>query len=105
VDLILSDINMPIIGGYQFHKFVHGSHRWRTTPFLFLTGCKFLSDEETPCNTALDDDEYLTRPIEPEDLFSVVQKRVPLFSLSYTEQKLDKKATVAIINSRKDDQI
>ena len=46
VDLILSDINMPNIEGYQLYKLVRENHRWATIPFLFLTGCKFMSDAE-----------------------------------------------------------
>lgn len=76
VDLILSDINMPKIDGYQFYKLVRENHRWSTIPFLFLTGCRFLSDGEIRYGKTLGIDEYLTKPIQPEDLLSVVQKKV-----------------------------
>ena len=72
VDLILSDINMPNIEGYQLYKLVRENHRWATIPFLFLTGCRFISDAEIRYGKALGIYEYLTKPIQPEDLLSAI---------------------------------
>jgi len=80
VDLILSDIYVPIIGGYQLYKLVSNNHRWSTIPLIFFTGSRSLSDGEIRYGKALGIDEYMTKPIQPEDLLSVVQKKVPLFT-------------------------
>lgn len=76
VDLILSDINMPRIGGYQLYKLVRENPRWSAIPFLFLTGCKFLSDGEIQYGKKLGIEEYLTKPIQPEYLLLVVESKL-----------------------------
>jgi CheY-like chemotaxis protein len=39
VDLILSDVAMPYLDGYQLYRRVRGNSEWDNIPFLFLTGC------------------------------------------------------------------
>jgi two-component system chemotaxis response regulator CheY len=38
VDLIISDIEMPVMDGLTFHSRVRESNRFRKIPFAFLTG-------------------------------------------------------------------
>jgi CheY-like chemotaxis protein len=72
VALILSDINMPYMGGYQLYQHVHENPRWTTIPFIFLTGCRFLSDGEIRYGKALGVDEYLAKPVRAEQLLLAV---------------------------------
>jgi CheY-like chemotaxis protein len=74
VNLILSDIVMPNMGGYQFQKLVHETPDWATIPFLFLTGCRFLSDGEIRYGQAMGVKAYLTKPIRSEELLSVIRQ-------------------------------
>lgn len=70
--LILSDIGMPMMGGYQFYKRVRNNPRWAAIPFVFLTGYEFLSDNEIGYGRALGVNGYLTKPIRAADLLDVV---------------------------------
>jgi CheY-like chemotaxis protein len=68
IDLILSDIVMSDLGGYQLHCLVRATPAWATIPFLFLTGCRFLSDAEIRYGKQRGVKEYLTKPIHSEEL-------------------------------------
>lgn len=74
VDLILSDIVMPDMGGYQFYKQLHENPAWANIPFLFLTGCRFLSDNEIRYGKTLGIREYLLKPIRSEQLLLAIQR-------------------------------
>jgi CheY-like chemotaxis protein len=74
VDLILSDITMPRLDGYQLYHRVRQNPEWAQIPFLFLTGCGFLSDGEIRYGKALGVDEYLSKPIRSRELLAAVQR-------------------------------
>lgn len=74
IDLILSDIVMPDLGGYQLQSLIHVNSQWATIPFLFLTGCKFLSDAEIRYGKERGVNEYLIKPIHSEELLAVIKR-------------------------------
>jgi two-component system cell cycle response regulator len=72
VGLILSDINMPTMDGYQLYNRIREDSQWSRIPFIFLTGCRFLSDKEIRYGKSLGIDEYLAKPIRSEQLLLAV---------------------------------
>jgi DNA-binding response OmpR family regulator len=74
VDLILADIAMPRMNGYQLYQRVRENPRWIAIPFIFLTARSLDSDIRYGKELGVDD--YLTKPIEPEDLLAAVQGRL-----------------------------
>ena len=74
VDLILADIAMPRMNGYQLHKRVVENPRRVAIPFLFLTARAMDSDIRYGKELGVDD--YLTKPIEPEDLLATIRGRL-----------------------------
>lgn len=74
VDLILADIAMPRMNGYQLHQRVRENPSWLAIPFIFLTARALDSDIRYGKELGVDD--YLTKPIEPEDLLAAVQGRL-----------------------------
>ena len=74
VDLIISDINMLPIGGYQLCDLVRSNPQWSKIPFLFLTGSRFVSDAEIQYGKARGINEYLFKPIRSKDLLSAVKQ-------------------------------
>jgi len=72
VDLILSDLCMPDLGGYQFYEELRKNPRWTNIPFLFLTGSKFISTPEIHYGKAMGVDDYLLKPIQVETLLQTV---------------------------------
>jgi DNA-binding response OmpR family regulator len=74
VDLILADIAMPRLNGYQLYERVRENPQWVVIPFLFLTARAMDSDIRYGKELGVDD--YLTKPIQPEDLLAAVQGRL-----------------------------
>ncbi|PLX99194.1 MAG: hypothetical protein C0622_10795 [Desulfuromonas sp.] len=70
-DLIISDIMMPEMDGFQFHEHYVSKFSYRHTPFIFLT-C--LSDPSTVIR-GLDNgaDDFLQKPILPDMLRAKVR--------------------------------
>lgn len=73
-DLILSDINLPDITGFDFFKQIKGNPLWSTIPFLFLSG----ESEEGLVRQVLGagGDYFIKKPIDVEELISVIQGKL-----------------------------
>lgn len=74
VDLVLADIAMPRMNGYQLYEEIRDNPAWLTMPFLFLTARSLDSDVRYGKELGVDD--YLTKPIEPEDLLATVSGKL-----------------------------
>jgi CheY-like chemotaxis protein len=61
-DLILSDIQMPIIDGFELARRVRLDERFRDTPMVALTALAMKSGEERALEAGFDG--YLTKPID-----------------------------------------
>ena len=74
VDLILADVAMPRLNGYQLYERV-GEHReWAAIPFIFVTARALDSDVRYGKELGVDD--YLTKPIHLADLLASVQGKL-----------------------------
>ena len=88
-DIIVSDIAMPKMDGYQFLESVRQQDKWNDIPFLFLTA--FDSQNAVRIGKELGVDDYLTKPFHPEDLIVAMEnklKRVGQFRRA-AERRLD----------------
>ena len=74
VGLILADIAMPRMNGYQLFERVRDNPDWLGIPFIFLTARSLDSDIRFGKEMGVDD--YLTKPIEPEDLVAAVRGKL-----------------------------
>jgi len=74
VNLILADIAMPRMNGYQLYERVRENPQWMTIPFVFLTARAMDSDIRYGKELGVND--YLTKPIQPEDLLAAVQGKL-----------------------------
>lgn len=69
-DLIITDINMPEIGGYEFLKLIRGSGFFQDIPVVILTG---LDDDEVKFKCYQQGgDEFITKPFNPGDLLTKI---------------------------------
>lgn len=70
-DLIISDIMMPQVNGYEFLAKLKEDPRYRSIPVVFLTARGMTSDRiqgyESGC------DAYLSKPFDPEELEAIVK--------------------------------
>jgi two-component system sensor histidine kinase/response regulator len=73
-DLIISDVMMPGMDGFDFYEHVHDRTEWGQIPFIFLTAKGQRTDIRRGMGLGADD--YLTKPFEPEELLSAVRVRL-----------------------------
>jgi PAS domain S-box-containing protein len=76
-DLILCDINMDTIDGYQVYKVLEESSILNRIPFIFLTGSSEL--EDIRYGMSLGADDYLVKPFVNADLIRSIEKRLEKF--------------------------
>ncbi len=73
-DLIVSDVTMPGMSGFELHEAVRGVPALRSVPFIYLTA---LSDRDhVRRGMAQGADDYLTKPFTPPELREAVRVRL-----------------------------
>ncbi len=73
-DLILSDISMPEMNGYEFYEAVRSHPEWVPIPFIFLTARGDRDDLYT--SKKLGAEDYLVKPVERHELVTTIRSRV-----------------------------
>ncbi len=74
VDLILSDIQMPVMDGIVFYEKVQEDPKLRYIPFVFVTSMD--SDSHRLRGKELGVDDYLTKPIDRDVLLASIRGRL-----------------------------
>lgn len=74
VDLILADIAMPRMNGYEFYKRVRDNADWVLIPFVFLTARTL--DSDIIYGKELGVDDYLLKPIRARELLAVIRGKL-----------------------------
>jgi CheY-like chemotaxis protein len=74
-DIIISDVVMPVMDGFEFFEAVREQAQWQDIPFIFVTG---QSDQKIELNLrALRGATYLLKPIIIDELLVAVRSRLP----------------------------
>ncbi|HZL09581.1 MAG TPA: response regulator [Prolixibacteraceae bacterium] len=76
-DLILCDINMDSIDGFQVFNVLKESSLLDQIPFIFITGNSDLKDIRL--GMVLGADDYFVKPFNNEDLITTIEKRLSKF--------------------------
>lgn len=72
-DLVISDINMPVMGGYDFLKALQTQHpEVEDIPFFFISALSDSKDQLKGLNSGID--EYLCKPVD----FTLLSARIDL---------------------------
>jgi len=69
-DLIISDIRMPGMDGYQLARNLRSAPHTRLIPIVFLTAKDETADRVAGFRSGVD--AYITKPFEPEELVAIV---------------------------------
>jgi len=69
-DLIISDIRMPGMDGYQLARNLRSAPHTRLIPIVFLTAKDDTADRIAGFRAGVD--AYITKPFEPEELVAIV---------------------------------
>ncbi len=88
-DIIVSDIAMPDMDGYELLDAVRKNKDWEMLPFIFLTA--FDSPGSIRLGKSLGVDDYLTKPFEPEDLVMALENKLKRMKQmqNYADRQLD----------------
>ena len=63
-DLILCDLQMPVMNGYEVARSLRSHHEWRVVPLVAVTAFSMPGDREKALEVGFDD--HLSKPITPE---------------------------------------
>ncbi|TVQ64718.1 MAG: DNA-binding response regulator [Spirulina sp. DLM2.Bin59] len=70
-DLVISDLMMPQVDGYQFLQQLRGDERFKNLPVVFLTARGMTTDRIQGYQAGCD--AYLPKPFEPDELLAIVK--------------------------------
>lgn len=73
-DIIISDIMMPELDGYEFFKEISIDPRWNSIPFIFLSAKS--SPKDIRLGKLLGADDYITKPFDNKDLLAVISGKM-----------------------------
>jgi len=73
-DIIISDIMMPEMDGYEFFKEISNNSRWNRIPFLFLSARS--TPQDIRFGKLLGVDDYMTKPFQEKDLLAVLSGKI-----------------------------
>jgi CheY-like chemotaxis protein len=73
-DLIISDIKMPHMDGYEFFQRISQNPELNQIPFIFLTGMS--KDKDIRFGKMLGIDDYLLKPVKENDLLASVRGKL-----------------------------
>lgn len=73
-DLVILDVMMPGLDGYEVLTFIRETPRLEGLPVVMLTARAQLDDIQR--GLTLGADAYLAKPFDPEELFSVVESLI-----------------------------
>ncbi len=71
LQLILTDIMMPGMDGYELIRAIRGQERYKKLPLIALTAKAMKGDREKCIEAGAN--EYLSKPIDPDRLFSMLR--------------------------------
>jgi len=70
-DVVLCDIMMPEMDGYDVLKYTRADAQLRTLPFIFLTALTSTADQRRALTIGIED--YLTKPVDEQDLVLAIR--------------------------------
>ena len=74
-DLILMDIQLPIMDGYEATRRIKANPAWKDIPIIVVTSYALSGDEAKARNAGCD--AYVTKPYSPRALLAKIREFIP----------------------------
>jgi len=74
-DLILCDLQMPVVNGYEVVRALRKQADWRKVPLIAVTAFSMLGDREKALDAGFD--EHISKPIAPETFIAQIEAFLP----------------------------
>ena len=71
-DLVLMDMQMPVMGGMEATRIIRSDPRLRTLPIVAMTANAMADDREKCLQAGMND--HVAKPIDPDQLFGALQR-------------------------------
>jgi len=71
-DMIISDILMPVMDGFQLCRECKGDDKLKDIPFVFYTAT-YTDEKDVEFALKLGVDKFLRRPVEPDEFIKIIQ--------------------------------
>ena len=84
-DVVLMDIQMPVMDGFQTTRTIRNSEELKSIPIIAMTANAMTGDREQCLAAGMDD--YLTKPIQRDELARVMHKAIRLMERSDPSEK------------------
>ncbi len=99
-DLILLDVNMPVMDGFEVCRRLRDNEATRSIPVIIITAAKISIDDQIT-GLGLGADDYITKPFNPKDLIARVERKLQVKALE-DELRRQKEEISAILSSAAD---
>lgn len=87
-DAVLMDVQMPVMSGYEAAALIRHDKRFKDLPLIAMTAYAMSGAREQCLKAGMND--YISKPIDPEKLFSVLVKWIKPVSI-YKKEHISKK--------------
>ncbi len=74
-DMIICDLQMPVMNGYDVAHGLRKSAEWRKVPLIAVTSFAMLGDREKALHAGFD--EHIGKPISPENFIAQIETFLP----------------------------
>jgi len=71
-DMIISDIGMPEMNGYELARALRSLPDYQTVPMVAVTGYSMFDDRDRSLNAGFD--EHVTKPIDPRAFLELIEQ-------------------------------
>jgi two-component system cell cycle sensor histidine kinase/response regulator CckA len=71
--LIISDILMPGMDGFQFCRAVRGDERFRDVPFVFYTAT-YITEKDRDFALGIGADQFIVKPTDPDEFIGIISE-------------------------------